>query len=541
MLSSQKNVICDYCRHLAIRYSIHPNETTRHDERYVQVIPLKDLEHQLATSYPTLYNIVLSSESTLTKLLVNEYRLRTYFGNCDFMVVNISTLKSYGYFDLSLANTQLHDLYFLATPIATYQPQQQPLSSSLEVPGFEWTVDRLSQEMDAIYKSLLPTQQTLTAHSDLISKINKLLETVWYGQGYKVHAFGSSVTKLLLDGSDLDLSIVLPNDQSKMGDYRQEIQSHQTAGGWPASIFDIGFLSNKLTQYGIKNVKTIHALVSICKFMDPATKLKCDLSIHNTLDIENSHLIKAYINLDNRIRPFLYLLKHFTKCRHINDAISGTLSSYGFILLGLYYLMNTPVPVIPNLQDLPSHIHCYAPQCAAKIYSEDQGNRLFLYRGKINQLNIFYHNCITSVHDPIQHIPLLSPTPSKTTTTTKRTTDDTHWQSENISDLTTLLIGFFTFYATFNTRDQTVGIGKANHRRKPKNDKLVIYDPFITSRNVAAACTKMGWRLIKSEFKRASCMLRNGSTFANVCRPPNLRSRLYDPHCIRNRANFTEG
>ena len=46
-------------------------------------------------------------------------------------------------------------------------------------------------------------------------------------------------------------------------------------------------------------------------------------------------------------------VKFWAKRRKINEPYLGTLSSYAYVLLCIYYLQSRPVPVLPNLQALP--------------------------------------------------------------------------------------------------------------------------------------------------------------------------------------------
>jgi DNA polymerase sigma len=101
--------------------------------------------------------------------------------------------------------------------------------------------------------------------------------------------------------------------------YVAEIRQHKRDKSGPPGIFSMHYLASLLRMYGMTNVKVIEALVPICTFTNPDTQLKWDLNLHNTLAIENSKLIKTYIDLDDRIRPFLYLVKYFTRRRQINS------------------------------------------------------------------------------------------------------------------------------------------------------------------------------------------------------------------------------
>ena len=63
-----------------------------------------------------------------------------------------------------------------------------------------------------------------------------------------------------------------------------------------------------------------HAKVPIVKFWDPELKLACDMNVNNTLALENTRMIKTYVEIDDRVRPLAMIIKQWTKRRILNDA-----------------------------------------------------------------------------------------------------------------------------------------------------------------------------------------------------------------------------
>ncbi len=63
-----------------------------------------------------------------------------------------------------------------------------------------------------------------------------------------------------------------------------------------------------------------HAKVPIVKFWDPELQLACDMNVNNTLALENTRMIKTYIEIDERVRPLAMIVKQWTKRRILNDA-----------------------------------------------------------------------------------------------------------------------------------------------------------------------------------------------------------------------------
>jgi terminal uridylyltransferase len=49
-------------------------------------------------------------------------------------------------------------------------------------------------------------------------------------------------------------------------------------------------------------------------------------------------LLKAYSELGWYVRPLVLTVKHWAKRRHINDASSGTLSSYAYVIMVIHFL-----------------------------------------------------------------------------------------------------------------------------------------------------------------------------------------------------------
>lgn len=63
-----------------------------------------------------------------------------------------------------------------------------------------------------------------------------------------------------------------------------------------------------------------HAKVPIVKVWDPELEIACDMNVNNTLALENTRMIKTYVEIDERVRPLAMIIKHWTKRRILNDA-----------------------------------------------------------------------------------------------------------------------------------------------------------------------------------------------------------------------------
>ncbi|KAG6812908.1 hypothetical protein H0H92_015460 [Tricholoma furcatifolium] len=118
----------------------------------------------------------------------------------------------------------------------------------------------------------------------------------------------------------------------------------------------LGDLLERETKFHVKPLP--HARIPIVKLsLDPSPGLPlgiaCDIGFENRLALENTRLLMCYAMIDpTRVRTLVLFL--WSKRRKINSPYKGTLSSYGYVLLVIYFLVHVKnPPVLPNLQQLP--------------------------------------------------------------------------------------------------------------------------------------------------------------------------------------------
>ncbi|KAI4274890.1 MAG: hypothetical protein LQ337_003594 [Flavoplaca oasis] len=81
--------------------------------------------------------------------------------------------------------------------------------------------------------------------------------------------------------------------------------------------------------------------------------VQCDINFSNRLALHNSHMLRCYSLSDARVRPMVLFVKAWAKRRNINSPYHGTLSSYGYVLMVLHYLVNIArPPICLNLQTI---------------------------------------------------------------------------------------------------------------------------------------------------------------------------------------------
>ncbi|KAI4145436.1 MAG: hypothetical protein LQ340_006286 [Diploschistes diacapsis] len=234
-------------------------------------------------------------------------------------------------------------------------------------------------------------------------------------------------------------------------------------------------------------------------------RLADELALHNT------QLLRCYGKCDHRVRDIVTFVKAWTKHRTINDTTRGTLSSYGYTIMTLHFLMNVVQPaVLPNLQQqLATH----------RGGSKDTPT---MYNGK----DIRFWRDEVAI---------------------QRAVEDGEW-NENKEPVGSLLRGFFEYYdnpkAKLRESRFTWGLRVVSLRTTggilTKEEKgwvstnvgamptyypwekpieiqhrhlLCVEDPFETDSNVGYSVSYPGMCKMKDEFKRARRIIENLGRF----------------------------
>ena len=81
----------------------------------------------------------------------------------------------------------------------------------------------------------------------------------------------------------------------------------------------------------------VSAKVPIVKFRHKKTMIEGDISLYNTLALQNTDLLRSYASIDSRIPVLGHMVKYFAKTCKIGDASCGSLSSYAYIVMMYYF------------------------------------------------------------------------------------------------------------------------------------------------------------------------------------------------------------
>jgi len=268
-----------------------------------------------------------------------------------------------------------------------------------------------------------------------------------------LHLVGSSCNGFATDNSDADFCLMLSHHRSI-----DRMESLHVLKSLQKLLRNVGF---------VKQVQFIRAKVPILKFRDNISGCECDVNINNSIGIRNTHLLRSYSRIDDRVCPMVMSIKNWAKSRQINDASQGTLSSYSLVLMVLHYLQSAcKPPVLMSLQqDFPTY---------------------FDYNKNVDELPMF---------EPADHIQCNS--------------------SANNQSLGELIDGFFAYYATnfnFNYLAISVRLGRATPKSlypEWKDKFICVEEPFELTNTARAVYEFTRFELIKRELKRAHTQLKS--------------------------------
>ncbi|KAI9832188.1 MAG: hypothetical protein M1819_004540 [Sarea resinae] len=314
---------------------------------------------------------------------------------------------------------------------------------------------KLSGDMRELYDRLLPSAESDQRRGIFVRKLEDLLNNEWPGNSIKVNVFGSSGNLLCTSDSDVDICITTPMKE----------------------LENVCMLANALAEHGMERVVCVpHAKVPIVKIWDPELQLACDMNVNNTLALENTRMIKTYVEIDERVRPLAMIIKHWTKKRILNDAaLGGTLSSYTWICMIINFLQTREPPILPVLHQRPHQ--------KRTIASGEESS----FADDIDSLRGF--------------------------------------GSDNKETLGELLFFFFRHYGHEVDYDKdviSVRLGKLISKVEKgwhlmQNNRLCVEEPFNISRNLGNTADDTSFRGLHMELRRAFTLIAEGVNLDECC------------------------
>ncbi|KAI1883144.1 hypothetical protein AGOR_G00242200 [Albula goreensis] len=202
--------------------------------------------------------------------------------------------------------------------------------------------DHFRQILDGLcrlcYNELSPLPVEQQKREQILASLERFIRKE-YNEKARLCLFGSSKNGFGFRDSDLDICMTL--------------EGHDTAEKLNCKEIIEGLAKVLKKHTGLRNILPITtAKVPIVKFEHRQSGLEGDISLYNTLAQHNTRMLATYAAIDPRVQYLGYTMKVFAKRCDIGDASRGSLSSYAYILMVLYFLQQRHPPVIPVLQEI---------------------------------------------------------------------------------------------------------------------------------------------------------------------------------------------
>ncbi|XP_011690925.1 PREDICTED: speckle targeted PIP5K1A-regulated poly(A) polymerase-like [Wasmannia auropunctata] len=163
----------------------------------------------------------------------------------------------------------------------------------------------------------------------------------------RTYRFGSTLAQLSFKESDLDIYMYVGKAGLPPMYHKSDIPSHI----WTPMIFKRVRRVMYSMKFVFANIISIpKAKTPIIKFRYLPTNVSCDISFKNGLGIYKSNFLWYCASRDPRLRPLMLLIKYWA--RHFGISGSGRISSYGLVLLIIFYLQQETVGLLPPLLHL---------------------------------------------------------------------------------------------------------------------------------------------------------------------------------------------
>lgn len=194
-------------------------------------------------------------------------------------------------------------------------------------------LDDFDAEFGVMIGKLKPNQgaHELAAYKLISGNLQQILREKFFKM--EVHPFGSIVTKLGFENSDIDLHLanVKPLTQPDDVPILHEIKRILVRSRMFVNCFVI-------PRANVPIVRCVHL----------NTGVQCDINVNNMLGVFNSQLIRYYMGISPKVLQAMLVLKYWAKCHKITGQ-NQHFSNYAVTMMFIFFLQQAPYSV-PSVQ-----------------------------------------------------------------------------------------------------------------------------------------------------------------------------------------------
>ena len=317
------------------------------------------------------------------------------------------------------------------------------------------------------------------------------------------------------------------------------IEAFET-GAWESALSaareKLQLLPNILKRYRPPHEKHL-------EFPKDGVGIQCDINFSNQLALHNSTLLRCYSLCDSRVRPMVLFIKTWAKTRKINSAYESTLSSYGYVLMVLHYLVNVAFPpVLPNLQHFPMISEDETSLATVTL----EGRNIQFYRNEARLKELAAQGQLTANRDPLEIL-----VRSFFAYYGSEGLGNYHWMRDCLSLRTPGGLVSKQNKGWTAAKTEIVDAGPGSQQTKDIRQRylVAIEDPFEVNHNVGRTVNHDGIVAIRDEFRRAHRLIQTAGIgligpeqlLTVVERKGNVHHRYFGPRPWKKDVKPTSG
>lgn len=308
-------------------------------------------------------------------------------------------------------------------------------------------------------------QQEQNRHSATLERIRNILSLPELADLYrlKLKCFGSVPLELSFPGSDLDVTVNLPDkkylkspsdDPSKKGE-----SSGRTEYPAEVAVGLITHLAKFMERGGMSKVTSVlNARVPLLKFIDPRG-IHVDLAVNNVDGPVQMRYLREHLKVDDRIRDLAIIIRYWAKQRGVSGLIEGYINPLGWTVMVIYFMQHIVHPPIGRLFQV--------------IRPEDEE--------KSGETKIIPVEWVSKLCDEV-----------------------------NCTKLSELVLHFFQFFSSFSFSTSLIALDLQHPKNVPKQiSALTIDQPVIPNQNIVGYVAQSALDETVQEMKTAVFRIEN--------------------------------
>lgn len=213
--------------------------------------------------------------------------------------------------------------------------------------NFEDNISKLNHDLLNVYKKVSLKKEEVELREEIFARFKKVLEMEFAKENevVEVQKYGSFMTGLMVGQSDIDITVLFPNEDKSEGTKYKKVDD---VNGVLKRCFKM-LLKHDLCEGEIVHIKKTK--IPIIKCVDKEYQVKLDISVGVDEGVESGVFVVEKLQEHTNLKYLCILVKYFLKRRNLSVCYTGGLSAYGQFLLALNFIQLHPLADCADIKD----------------------------------------------------------------------------------------------------------------------------------------------------------------------------------------------